>query len=226
MIQSLKKSGRLDETLLLGFISLFCFALTLFRIGYTGSPRFIFLNWNLFLAFVPWMFSSLMIIYPGLQKSRLALIGLLMSWLLFFPNAPYILTDLIHLRLNSNLTLWFDLLLILMFSWAGLMFGFMSLWDVEHILSKQLKPRTVRILSVIILFVASFGVYLGRFLRWNSWNIVNSPRAILADLLDRFIDPFAHPRTWGVTIVLGLLLNIIYWSFWLIKNRSLKPAVV
>ncbi len=220
MIAQLRASNRLIETLFLGFSCLLCLCLSVFRCGYTGSWRFIFLNWNLFLAFVPWVFSSLLIVYPSLQKKKIVVFMLLGSWLLFFPNAPYILTDLFHLRLKSEVPVWFDLVLILSFAWTGLLFGFMSLWDIEGILRRTYSRKLISILVVVLLFVGGFGIYLGRFLRWNSWDIVNEPTALLNDLVDRFADPFAHPRTWGVTILMGLLLNMIYWSFHLIKSRD------
>lgn len=114
-----------------------------------------------------------MIVKPKFQQSRLILIVLLGSWLLFFPNAPYILTDLFRLRLKSSMPIWFDLILILSFAWTGLLFGFLNLWDIEKILQNFIKRTYVIIISVVLLFIGSFGIFVGRFLRWNSWDIVS-----------------------------------------------------
>ena len=219
MYKPLKESNRLGETLFLGLISFVCFSLSVFRFIYTDTNAFLFLNWNLFLAFIPWFLCSLLIIYPNLQKSKIALSTLVTAWLLFFPNAPYILTDLFHLQKKQSMPIWFDLLLILSFAWAGLMFGFMSLWDIEKILSQKINKKIIPLLSAMLLFLGSFGIYVGRYLRWNSWDIIREPLALLYDIGDNVINPFHHPRTWGMTIFMFLFLYMIYWSFRFVKNR-------
>jgi len=184
-----------------------------------GSYEYIFLNKNLFLAFLPWLFTTVFVIGPKRGKRKLFVFFVILSWLAFFPNAPYILTDLFHLRQRHIIPLWFDLILILSFAWTGLLFGFFSLWDIEMFLKKELKLTQSRLLSVGLLFVAGFGIYLGRYLRWNSWDIVADPLALLYDIGDRFIHPFAHPRTWGMTLFMGTFLNILYWSFRMVRER-------
>jgi uncharacterized membrane protein len=181
---------------------------------------FLFLNWNLFLAFIPWALTILVRIKPIIQKKRITIVTLLVSWLLFFPNAPYILTDLFHLRLKSAMPIWFDLVLILSFAWTGILFGFLSLLDIENILGKSIKSRYITLISIGLMFLGSFGIYLGRFLRWNSWDIISEPFKLIYDIGDRIINPFSHPRTWGVTILMGILLTIIYLSFKLVRKRS------
>ena len=112
-----------------------------------NSQLFLFLNWNLFLAFVPWALTSLVILRPNLQQSRFMLLAILACWLLFFPNAPYILTDLFHLRARGDMPIWYDLILILSFAWTGLLFGFLSLWDIEKVLQNHLQKKYVSLLS-------------------------------------------------------------------------------
>ena len=220
MFENLKRNNRLNETMFLFLLSLFCFLSSVFRFIYTDTKVFLFLNWNLFLAFLPWLFTSVAISKPRLQKKKIVITALLVVWLLFFPNAPYILTDLFHLRLKTAMPIWFDLVLILSFAWTGLLFGFMSLWDIELMLSRFIKKRWVTLISVVFLFLGSFGIYIGRYLRWNSWDIITEPFNLMYDIGDRVINPFSHPRTWGITIFMGLFLNILYWSFKLIKNRK------
>ena len=220
MIKLLKERNRFNETLFMGTISLLCFSFSIFRFIYTDTKVFLFLNWNLFLAFVPWAVTSITILKPNIQSYKITIIILLAVWLLFFPNAPYILTDLFHLRLKSSMPKWFDLILILSFAWTGLVFGFLSLWDIEKILTKSLSQIWISIISISLLFVGSFGIYLGRYLRWNSWDIIGEPFNLLYDITDRLINPFDHPRTWGVTIFMGIFLNMIYWTFWMVKKRE------
>jgi uncharacterized membrane protein len=220
MFKQLKEYNRLGETLFLGIISILCFCFSVFRFVYTDTNAFLFLNWNLFLAFIPWLSSSILIIYPSLQKSKIALSVLIIAWLLFFPNAPYILTDLFHLQMKTTMPIWFDLLLILSFAWAGLMFGFISLWDIEKILGSKINKKLIPVISSVLLFLGSFGIYVGRYLRWNSWDIIREPLALLYDISDSFINPFQHPKTWGMTFFMFLFLAMVYWSFKIVKNRS------
>lgn len=201
-------------------LSFICFCLSIFRFIYSDTKTFLFLNWNLFLAFIPWALSTLLIIKPAIQKSKILIFLLLFIWILFFPNAPYILTDLFHLRLKLSMPIWFDSILILSFAWTGLLFGFLSLWDIEQILLKTMKKTTVTILSILLLFLGSFGIYIGRYLRWNSWDIITEPFRLAYDVGDRLINPFEHPRAWGMTILMGTFLNILYWSFHLVKTRK------
>jgi uncharacterized membrane protein len=187
---------------------------------YTHSGLFLSLNWNLFLAFIPWALSSVAILKPEIQKSRLKMGILFVVWLIFFPNAPYILTDLFHLQVYSTMPLWFDLILILFFAWTGLLFGFFSLWNFEQILGKIIHKKLIPVFSFFLLFIGSFGVYLGRYLRLNSWDIISNPFAIFNSVGDRIINPTEHIGTWGMTILMGFLLNTMYWTFRLIKSEN------
>lgn len=220
MFITLKKSERVHETIFLFVLSLLCFALSLFRVYHTHSIMFIFLNWNLFLAFIPWALIQVVLRIPALQQNNPFLFSLLFIWLLFFPNAPYILTDLFHLQRNLDMPIWFDLILVLSFAWTGLLFGFLSLWDLESILAKKMKLRYVRSISIVLLFLGSFGIYLGRYLRWNSWDLLREPLNVVYDISDRIINPWQHPRTWGMTFGMFLFLMMIYWSFRLVAKRN------
>jgi len=112
--------------------------------------------------------------------------------------------------MNTAMPIWFDLVLILSFAWTGLLLGFLSLWDIEKILKKILSRTWVSIISSVLLFIGSFGVYLGRYQRWNSWDVIDEPTGLLQDIGNQIINPSDHPRTWGMTIILGLFLNIVY----------------
>lgn len=218
MINKLKNLGRLNITILLIAMSLFCLAISIARYLITDTKVFLFLNWNLFLAFIPWTISSFMVL-NNLNKKPFLII-LIASWILFFPNSPYILTDLFHLKLHGSAPIWFDLILILSFAWTGLVYGFISLMDIEKLLSNHLSKKWVNFLVVSFLFLSSFGIYLGRYLRWNSWDIISNPLGLAGDIFDRFVNPSMHPRTWGMTILMGLLLNMMYFSI-----KFIKPGV-
>ncbi len=218
MIQQLKQADRWHGALFLAAMSAFSLVLSLIRYHITGSYMYIFLNWNLFLAFIPWFISTLVMVY-GYQHKKRGLILLLLSWLAFFPNSPYILTDLFHLKAHrSSAPIWFDWTLILSFAWTGLMFGFASLRDIESILAGWVKRKYIVPLIILLLFIAAFGVYVGRFLRWNSWDIVSSPLDLGEDVVMRIIHPFRYVRTWIITLLMGLLLNMMYFSPRILKS--------
>ncbi len=212
MIQKLILHKRYQTAWLLFSLSCICIALGLFRMEISETRHFFFLNWNLFLAFVPWVLTTLLIIHPVLQERKWVVFSILGIWLLFFPNAPYILTDLFHLSHNSSMPIWFDLVLIMAYAWTGLLYGFLSLWDLEEVLSRHMNRRWIPVVSVSFMFLGSFGIYLGRFLRWNSWDVINQPGNLLEDVGDRFANPTNHPTTWGVTIFMGVLLSMIYFT--------------
>ncbi len=141
MYKQLIKTNQFQISVFMGILSLFCFGLSLFRVEISGTRHFLFLNWNLFLAFVPWLLTMTLTISPNLRKSRIAVFGMLGVWLLFFPNASYILTDLFHLSHHSSMPIWFDLVLILSFAWTGLLYGFLSLWHLEEMMEQFLSKK-------------------------------------------------------------------------------------
>ena len=128
----------------------------------------------------------------------------------FFPNALYIVTDLIHLQLESNIPKWFDALILFSSAVLGLMLAFISLFRVEAFLSKIVNRKLQAPLILLILFLGSFGVYLGRFLRWNSWDIVSNPFQLLSSIGHRIVSPFDHVQAWGITIVFTVFFYLLY----------------
>lgn len=207
---TLKSIHKFQPNLLLVLMTAFCFTLFIFRYYISDTKVFLFLNWNLFLAGIPLAISTFIVHFK--IKSKLSLFILVLAWILFFPNSPYILTDLFHLRPRHFVPIWYDLIVILSYAWTGLMFGFVSLLQIEKLLSEYIDQKIIRIISVFFMFISSFGVYLGRFLRWNSWDILGNPFGLFGDIFNRFFFPFDHSRTWGMTILMGILLNLMYFS--------------
>lgn len=201
-----------------------CFTLSIARCFLSESGHFLFLNWNLFLAGIPLLLSRLLMHNNHITKAKV--LFLLPTWLLFFPNAPYILTDLFHLGNTHTMPKWFDLMMILLFAWAGLFAGFKSLQDIQSMLTKFMTERKSMLIVVLLLFIAAFGVYIGRFERWNSWDIITHPFSVLSDVAEKFMHPMEHLRTWGVTLLLGTLLNVIWFSIRLMQSAPLIGSSV
>ena len=181
------------------------------RLLYTNTRIYYFLFWNLFLAFIPWFIAS--ILYVNKIRNKIAITVLTLIWLLFFPNAPYILTDIIHLGIGNNAPLWFDLILLLSYSFTGMLYGFVSLYMIEDKLNSIIKRKTYGIIPILLIYLSCFGIYLGRFLRWNSWDVISNISSLFVDIKNRIIDPFQYVATWGFTILFGTLLNVIYFSY-------------
>lgn len=194
--------------------------LLFFRAFLSHQLTFFFLVWNLFLAFIPWMLSIWAKRVYRKGKRRYFLFPIIASWLLFFPNAPYILTDLFHLHQRTDIPLWYDLLLILSFAWTGLWMGLISLRYMHEIVAEWFGKKTGWVFALSGIFAAAFGIYVGRFLRWNSWDILFNPFSLMNELGHRFLHPMEHPRTWGVTIMLSVLLGLIYLSFHLFAPQE------
>jgi uncharacterized membrane protein len=178
------------------------------RIFYTGSTLYLFLVWNIFLAWIPCMISSLF--NKMTDKARWKTALLFCCWLAFFPNALYIVTDLIHIQHESPIPKWFDALLLFSSAVLGLILAFISLYRVEIFLSKTINNKLQAPLILFILFLGSFGVYLGRFLRWNSWDIISNPFQLLLSIGYRIVSPFDHVQTWGITMVFTMFFYLLY----------------
>jgi uncharacterized membrane protein len=131
----------------------FTFSLILFRIFYSGSLMYSFFTWNLFLAAIPSLFSTLLIE----AKNKYSQLLLFIIWILFFPNALYIITDLIHLKERNNIPSWFDVALIFSAAVNVLLMAFVSLYQVEIFLRQKFINPNAALILYSCLFISSFG---------------------------------------------------------------------
>ncbi|GAB5536034.1 MAG: DUF1361 domain-containing protein [Rubricoccaceae bacterium] len=191
-------------------LTLWMATLILTRMALTGSIFGSFLVWNLFLAAVPLMASTALVALDQKGGSLSARLALAAVWLLFLPNAPYILTDLVHLAERPPVPFWFDLALLLSAAGTGLLSGYVALADVQGVVARHWGHRVAWATSVGVLFLSAFGIYLGRELRWNSWDVLTAPGTLATDILTRIADPFAHPTTVVMTLVFGGMLTLGY----------------
>lgn len=187
---------------LLYLFTVFTLILLIYRIIRSDGLSYIFLVWNLFLAFIPWWISN----YIKRQKINFKHLPLFGVWLLFIPNAPYILTDLFHLKQRSYLPLWFDLILVLSFALIGMILFLKSLKDMLTILKKYVSPIQFTFITPVIFWLISFGLYLGRYLRFNSWDIVHPlqlAKASFGILLEK--------DTIGFTCIFSVFIWFLYY---------------
>jgi uncharacterized membrane protein len=190
--------------------SLFCVALVGLRVLETGDSTFSGLIWNLFLAWIP--FALAVVVYDGWRRRRAAgtLFALGALWLLFFPNAPYIVTDFVHLERTADAPYWYDALTLSAFAWTGVLLGFASLFLMQTVVRQWRGVAAGWIFAGAALALGSLGIYLGRFLRLNSWDALEHPSVLprIAHAVAR--DPFRYGEAIGVTVLFTFALGFAY----------------
>jgi uncharacterized membrane protein len=163
------------------------------------------LVWNLFLAWVPFLLALL--VYDGERRgwSPGPLLALGAAWLVFLPNAPYIVTDFKHLVQSPVVPLWVDVVVLAAPAWTGMLLGFLSLYLVQAVVRQLAGARVAWLAAVAVLGLSSFGIYLGRVLRWNSWDVIANP-SILSDLGSIVVER----RAIAMTVLLSGFLTVSY----------------
>ena len=193
----------------LALLSAFCLFIEVFRIIFARNICFIFLPWNLLLAWVPlWLAMKIKD-----EAKPLKLFVLICSWLVFFPNAPYLITDFLHLRKHDNFPFWYDVFLLFTFAFNGFMLGIISSLLVFNKMKEQLGVWKAKTFMLLTMLISGYGIYVGRFLRYNSWDVLTDPWQIMAGTLSRILHPLLYPRTYGVTLMAGILLSLTFFIF-------------
>ncbi len=158
------------------FISVVAIVLDIARLDVWGTTNLLYLIWNLFLAWIPYII-SLYFIKKDIPINHF--VPFFILWLLFFPNAPYLVTDVFHIASSLSPLLWYDSLLFFFFGWIGLLMGMLSLFNIHQYLKAHLTHSVSELIIFAICFISSFGIYLGRFERWNSWDIFINPLELM-----------------------------------------------
>lgn len=216
MIHKLLEIKNLPVILLLALASAISSLMIVYRVMHSGHSIYLFLIWNMFLAWIPLGFAT----YAAKSKSKLIATGAFMAWLLFFPNSHYILTDIFHLRVRPGIPLWYDLLVLLLSSWIGAMLGFLSLIEIHGLLRRYLSRFVTWLGIVVILGLESFGIYLGRFLRFNSWDVVTDPFTLFNYLAEVLTHPMHNKGIYKFSICFTVFLLLSYvFIFVLIKPK-------
>lgn len=211
------------------FLSFAGCVMVLVRMLFTGKTTHAFLIWNLFLTWVPLVF-SVIINYINVSYRRGAVKSILMFitggiWLIFYPNAPYIITDFIHLNSRRffmahggyqvDFIVWYDFVMISLFILTGFLLGFISLYLVQRLLVQKLNRWIGWLFVSAMLFLSSYGIYLGRFIRWNSWDIITNPIALTQSILESF-----HRYAFAFTATFGLFLILIYVALYYLTHLN------
>jgi uncharacterized membrane protein len=192
--------------------SLFSLMLLVVRIMTSGQLSYAFLAWNLILAYIPFLISDWLNKHQEFFNHRINLFSVLSVWLLFMPNSFYILTDLFHLDNMGWGHPWFDLTLILSFAWNGVLLGILSIRKMEMLL-KRSKGKFISALVVCaVMWLNAFGIYIGRFLRFNSWDVIINPFSLFDELADIIRNPYDYRYVWAMSFCFAFFMIILYYS--------------
>lgn len=168
------------------FASGICLAMLVSRALFAQSRELFFYPWNLFLAWIPLLLARRIYELRAIRSPRYGLLAVCaVAWFFFFPNAPYIVTDLVHLKTRAPVPKWFDLVMMVSFAWTGLCLGYLSLYLLHEVVRSWLGRRWGWRFVVAMLALSSFGIYLGRVQRWNSWDVLARPFGLAADVVRR-----------------------------------------
>ena len=204
------------------------FATSLLFVRAIVARRFAFgfLEWNLFLAWVPLICAMTAEGFRLAGRTQLRhLLPPLGMWLLFLPNAPYILTDLVHARPPFDASYWCDLGLILSFAFAGMLAGITSMRLVRTTLTAVAGPVVAHGMILLSAALCGVGIYLGRVLRWNSWDLLTHPHELLPPIGRAMLNPWAYRHAVAMSLMFGVLFMVIYLAAELANGRPTRDMI-
>lgn len=174
-----------------------------------------YLLWNLFLAWLPLLFAVRLVslLRRKLWSSWEAL-GTSLLWLVFLPNSFYMISDFIHLQDVKRVDVLYDTLMFTSFIYIGVVLGFSSLYLIHLEFRQRLSAKAAAGWVALTLLVCSAAVYVGRDLRWNSWDVLTNPGGLLFDISDRLQHPSAYPQMLVTIITFFVLLASMYGLLW------------
>ena len=185
-------------------------ALVWVRVGFSGSASYSFLPWNLFLAFVPYAASVAAAALAARSPRVLLPLGVL--GLLFLPNAFYVATDLVHFKARAPIPAWFDVGLLAMAAGTGWILGLLAMRVWKRLLVERFGAPFAWAAAGVSAALCGYGIYLGRFGRWNSWDVMRAPRALVSDVASHLVPPW-NLEVLGVTGLFGGLILVTFVAF-------------
>ncbi len=187
----------------------FTAVLLIIRMAKTHSIQFAFIPWNMFLAVVPQAVSH----YLLMVKQKAVAWSVFLLWLLFFPNAMYIVTDLFHLKDSVAVPKWLDLIILFSAALNGIILGMASLYNAEIFLRRNIPSKFVMPVVFTLFLLCGYGIYLGRYQRWNSWDIIADPFQLLMNIRHDVRHPIQSLQWWLLTGIFATWLHMLYCYF-------------
>lgn len=191
------------------------------RVYFGHTWTYAFFVWNLFLAWIPYGFSLLVAALDTRWPGRWWLLPIpFLFWLVFFPNAPYIITDLLHLEERGGAPMWYDIGMFAIYAWTGCFLAVVSLNTMQGITKRYIGSAGSWLFVASIVILSGLGIYLGRFLNWNSWDLLTQPQLVLGDLVHQILHPIRYARIYGVTLMFASFLLVCYLTFVSVERRA------
>jgi glycosyltransferase involved in cell wall biosynthesis/uncharacterized membrane protein len=203
----------------LAALSLFVVAMIVVRVLYTGSSDHTAIAWNLCLAWVPFVLALLVSSHAMAARMPVVAASALL-WLLFLPNAPYLVTDLKYVGQSHRVPVLYDVLLLSAAAWTGLLLGLTSVLLMHGLGRRFVGALRAWALVVAVLALSSLGIYLGRIQRWNTWDVVLRPGTLVHAAWHMALHPFGHPRPIAMTILLTFFLLAAYLVLYSLVTRA------
>lgn len=185
--------------------------LFLFRLLEADNFRYWFMLWNLTLAWIaPFMALGLVRRLRRLSWRHWTNIALTLGWLLFLPNSFYMVSDIIHVRPTGEVSIIFDAVLFSSFIFNGFIAGYIGTYLIHRELNKRLSALKAYAVIGGVFVLCSYAIYLGRVLRWNTWDALLQPAALLFDISDTFLRPVEHAQAYVITGSFTILIGVFY----------------
>lgn len=198
------------------FSSIIALVLLLIRVKITHSFYLLFLIWNLILAVIPYIISNFIKIDFSIKKYNFQNLFLIVLWLLFLPNTFYLITDFVHLNHNNVIQFCFDFILLSSFTIAGFYFGILSISTIHQQINFFYTKKESTLFIITISYLCAFGIYLGRFLRFNSWDVITNPFFLIESIFNCLFEN----ETWLFTLGLGTLITIVNLIYTKLKSNN------
>lgn len=200
----------IDRVLTLGM--LFSIAMVCLRILYSHVWTYAYMPWNLFLAYLPYLLSKWLLEKPQYIRKKPLFLLMFVVWIFFIPNSFYVITDLFHLLDFDTAPLWFDLILLMSFAWNSLIMGILSVRQMEKAIGLRFNriPEFMFIYPVMVL--NALGVYIGRYLRFNSWDVVVNPFGLMSEISGMIFHPLQYREALGMIFFFSILMTLMYLS--------------
>lgn len=193
------------RSLSLGFVS--TILLVVFRVWYVGSPQYLFLIWNIFLACLPYI---VVLVVSAISLPRFLQYFLFTIWFVFLPNAPYVITDFIHLRYKTQDQYWIDVMMFFAAALFSLWIGVIALEEGRKILKTISTKWFARLVTTLAVLLSGFGVYLGRFPRFNSWHLFTRPTDLVGSLYDHGVTVLTQKESFMFVAMFTCIFGFSY----------------
>lgn len=201
---------RTETDQLLASSMLFSVGMVVASLGHSGYPGSLFLVWNLFLAYIPYAITNWLQYRPSWVESNWKFALAFIAWLSFVPNSFYLLTDLFHLGEVKSVPNWYHLVMLISFAWNGLLIGVVSVWQMERLLGLKFRKFSPWLFIYPIMWLNAFGVYIGRYLRFNSWDVLVDPFDLLYDIFSILLHPLQYKSAWGMVLSFSIFMTLVY----------------